>query len=128
VGVLREAHRGEISPAHYAAVRARVLGQLERRRRPWWIWVWAGGAVAAAVVGVLVFWGSGTGIPAGVDLKPTQARMPVPLTPARPAVRVRRARRAIPRKPSEKHEPLVVKLLTDDPNVVIYWITSEGDD
>jgi hypothetical protein len=48
---LRRAHtEDEIAPAHYAAVRARVMAELRPRRR--WGWVWA--AVGAAATAVLV--------------------------------------------------------------------------
>ena len=46
VELLREAHQEPIDPAHYAAVRARVLAELGRQRRRVWRWVWAGGLAA----------------------------------------------------------------------------------
>jgi hypothetical protein len=32
------------------------------------------------------------------------------------------ARRKVKQEPAAQPEPLIVKLQTDDPNVVIYWI------
>src|ERR1039458_1962911 len=49
---LREAHREEITPAHYAALRARVMAELERERERWWRQVWVYGVAAVAVVAV----------------------------------------------------------------------------
>ena len=46
------AHGEEIAPAHYAAVRARVLAELRARRR--WGWAWAAVGVCAVVMGVAV--------------------------------------------------------------------------
>ena len=40
------------------------------------------------------------------------------IPPMRPAVRVHRA---VARKPVTATQPLMMKILTDDPNVVIYW-------
>ena len=52
---MREAHQEPIAPAHYAAVRARVMAQLEKGRAPWWKWVWVYGVgMAAAVVVVMM--------------------------------------------------------------------------
>ena len=76
VELLREAHREPIDPAHCAAVRARVLAEIGRARKPVWRWAWALSA-AAVVVAVML----------------------------------------VPRS-----KPVGIKLLTDDPNVVIYWI------
>jgi anti-sigma-K factor RskA len=83
VELLRETHREPIDPAHYVAVRARVLAELGRGRRPVWPWAWALAAAAVAVVLAFVM---------------------------------------IPRPKPVGQEPVVIKLLTDDPNVVIYWI------
>ena len=47
---MREAHQEPIAPAHYAAVRARVLAELGRERRPLWRHAWAWGLAAAMAV------------------------------------------------------------------------------
>jgi hypothetical protein len=41
----------------------------------------------------------------------------MPPLPTPVAARAKKVRKA------EKHEPMVVKLQTDDPDVVIYWVT-----
>src|SRR5580658_8434330 len=58
--ILREAHWEAIPEAHYAAVRARVLAQLELQRKPWWrpIWMYGYAAVAVMVIAgvATAFW------------------------------------------------------------------------
>ena len=104
IELLREAHREPLGEAHYAAVRARVLSELQRERRPAWRRIWVGGLVAVAAAAVLLLW-------------------PRPVAPARVVHPRRAVARAVVSKPEKRPmEPLVVKLLTDDPNVIIYWI------
>lgn len=118
LGVLREAHGEPLEAAHFAAVRARVLGELECGRAGRWRQAWVCAMAAAAAVLLIAVW-------------PRMA-VPMPPAPAAPAVaRFEPAARTVrprPRKVAvqeeEPAEPMVVKLLTNDPNVVIYWITS----
>jgi hypothetical protein len=142
LAVLREAHREPIAPAHYAAVRARVLAKLEHGRRPLWRWTWVGaGAMAAGLAFLLVLRPSDApDRPAIVDT-PAVRQPPARIIAAAPVIERRRSalvRRRIrrtaagpvasaevrPEEPSRR-EPLMVKLLTDDPNVIIYWIADE---
>ena len=128
--VLKEAHAEPPSEAHFAAVRARVLAKVRHDRRPWWRKGWAYGLVAAAAALLI-----------GLVLRPGPAPAPPPMpqvavTQPPPAVEVRPAESV--RRPAGLHHkkrvqapppvvgpvrPLVVKLVTDDPDVVIYWIT-----
>jgi hypothetical protein len=130
--LLRGAHAEPVDSAHYAAVRARVMSELAGERRPWWRQAWVYGLVAAAVL-------------LAVSLRPRQPQTvavmkPAPVTPVLPAPpaaheAVRQAAAPVHRRPRRKPavktvetvtapaEPLVVKLITDDPDVVIYWIT-----
>ena len=126
---MREAHRQEIGEASYAAVRARVLAKLQPA--PWWRrrWVQAS-ALAALACGALWL--------ALVDWQIRRPVAPPAVTMARPAappieapVLVARAR-PLPRrrshpprtpKPKPAEEPLTVRMVTDNPDVVIYWIT-----
>jgi hypothetical protein len=130
VELLREAHREPIDAAHYAAVRARVLAELGRERRPVWRWAWVGGLAAAAVVVAVMLMPRPT--PVGQALRPAivaEAKAPV-YGPAAPALvkAVAHRRRVLKQEgrpkglPHQDQEPVVIKLLTDDPNVVIYWI------
>ena len=116
--LLRAAHNDPIDPAHYTAVRARVLAEIEQTRSPWrrLAWLSGVGAVAAALTLVVPF------------PRPTLPPLPPLATPgvagnlvagARPQVpHVARAQRVA--KPH--HEPITVKFQTSDPNIVIYWI------
>ena len=132
--MLREAHREPLDEAHYAAVRARVLAELGREKRPAWRRIWVGGLVAAAAAVVLLLWPRAVQTPERIEMAVSRPAAPQIEEP-RPAhvTHRRRARMAppsaavsAPEKPPT--EPLVVKLLTDDPNVVIYWIAdSKGD-
>jgi hypothetical protein len=140
--LLRETHREAIPEAHFAAVRARVLSQLAAERRPWWRGIWACGFAAAVAAAMLLaaFVGRKHAM-VGQALPPAnrsidQARHPSPTL----ALRSVSTRRMIGRRKRLPHdaEPapyrvvgppapqhLVVKLVTNDPNVVIYWVTGE---
>lgn len=137
--LLTNAHREEILPAHYAAVRARVLAQLARKRRL--AWLWATGAAAAALA--LVF----LALPKPPVPEPPQVTVSRPTPPPLPSPAAGRASQPAARrvsKPSVERqgavaksielpaepqpEPFVVKLLTDDPDVIIYWIADETGD
>ncbi len=131
LALLREAHDEPLAPAHFSAVRARVMAELEQKRRRGALWArrraWGYG-LAAAVAALLVM----------LALRPVRAperRAPVVAANHPPAVVVREpvvpppphrrvARRVVrPKVPdTPDSEPLIVKLQTDDPNVVIYWI------
>ncbi|MGA3236219.1 MAG: hypothetical protein ABSG03_07950 [Bryobacteraceae bacterium] len=140
--MLREAHREAIPEAHFAAVRARVLSQLAAERRPWWRGFWPYGFAAAAVAAMLLaaFW------PKHLAQRQTvgQALPPANRTVAQaghdgrpPGLQSASVSRVIGRRKRLPHnaayrvvgplvpEHLVVKLVTNDPNVVIYWITGE---
>lgn len=128
LALLRAAHDEPLAPAHLAAVRTRVLDRIQtppRSRRLAWI-----GAASAAAAALLVF------LLIPQPLAPPRLR-PVPppeppialaAPPAAVSQLMKPPRRARPkprlRQPSE---PLMVKLETDDPNVVIYWIANQED-
>ena len=142
--LLREAHREPIPDAHFAAVRARVLAEIAADRRPWWRGIRAYGFAAAAVAAMLLaaFW------PKHEAQRPTVGQTLPPANrtveqaghasppPALQSVAVRRMPGRRNRPPHNAApaayrvvgppdpRPLVVKLITDDPNIVIYWIAS----
>lgn len=134
--LLREAHREAIPEAHFAAVRARVLSQIaaERVVSPRRVW-WYGFAVAAAAAVLLTFWPKQP-VPVHV-VSETHPLIVKPLVTARGSVLSNdRETVAAPVRPRTHQKPpvtgvigppnptpLVVKMLTDDPNVVIYWIS-----
>ena len=128
LAMLKEAHDEPLAPAHFSTVRARVMAELEQKRRPLWAWAWSFGLAAAAVA-----------LLATLALRPgrtPERRAPVvaanhpPVVvahePAVPPPPHRRVARRVVRPPivpdTPDPEPLIVKLQTDDPNVVIYWI------
>jgi hypothetical protein len=143
---LKEAHSDPVAPAHYAAVRARVLGDLERGPQPWWRRIWICGAAAATVAMAFLLFPRpveppkpvGQPFQAAAALPGGVAEAPAPVLSKKPSgpgfKKLARARRRTvvrqmiePGRPGglPHQEPLIVKLLTDDPNVIIYWI-SEG--
>ena len=161
LALLKEAHDEPLAPAHFSAVRARVVAKLEQKQ-PLWRRAWSFG-LAAAVVALLVMltmrpaqrlrqprtleavkessYAGGTACATTTSPACSEVGQAVP--PASPAsgrffhaslesstgphhspphrrVARRVARPAVPDAPNP--EPLIVKLQTDDPNVVIYWI------
>jgi hypothetical protein len=118
----REALRDiEVDAAAFDTVRGRVLDRIRAKRRAA-AWGWAVGiaaciALAWATVAALRF-----GYSAAPAPPPVLAEMPRPApvfasAPNLAPVHARRAKRPRP------GGPLVVKMLTNDPNVVIIWIT-----
>ena len=126
VELLREAHREPIDPAHCAAVRARVLAEIGRARKPVWRWAWALSAAAVVVAVMLVPRSKPVGRaswPAFLVYGPARPMEQVAEVPKPVAHHRRPIRRQEGRPGGPPHlEPVVIKLLTDDPNVVIYWI------
>ena len=126
--LLREAHQEPLAQAHFDAVRARVLERLQPRpRRIWWpLWVGAslvatGVVIWVALVGQVVRLprpGQGPAPPIGAITSAPQ------VAPVAPKPKLRRVHRA--KEPPTA--PLVVKLVTDDPDVVIYWIADPKGD
>jgi hypothetical protein len=117
---LRELRDEEIPPAAYTAVRARVRDRIATHRRPAWGWWTAAAAAATAAVLMLI------PPPAPPVLKPgprmvaiadPAVKAPIPKPRQRPRPVRRRATTA-----AQHTEPLLIKMLTDDPDVVIYWV------
>jgi len=137
--LLHGAHEEPLDAAHYAAVRARVITEIERGRAPWWRRAWVYGLVASAVVVlVLVSVRPAPRRPrevARVTTPPAPALAPVasPAPSANQGVgsgpggppHIRAHRRPNRRQPAET---VLVKLETDNPDVVIYWIAERKGD
>jgi hypothetical protein len=109
--------QGDIPEApHFTAVRARVMGEIERSRAVWRRLAWISG-VAAIVLLIAV-------------LRPSERVVPSPprmiaAIPGAPLVWAPTAQpHRLPRRsePIKRREPLTVQLQTSDPNIVIYWI------
>jgi len=134
LALLKEAHHEPLAAAHFSAVRARVVAEVEQQRRRGALWArrraWGYG-LAAVAVALLAMLALRTGrIPvavrtnrsltvAALSLPVVVAREPVTPPPHRRVVR-HAVRSNVP--DTSDPEPLIVKLQTDDPNVVIYWI------
>jgi hypothetical protein len=121
-----------IPPAAFAAVRQRVLGEIQakRRRTMWWTW-----SALAAAAGVAILCVSyilpNRERPAVIVAKKDPPK--IEWTPAQPdshRVRHKSSGRSVAQAaPVRKTEPLaVVKMLTDDPNVIIIWLVDQKGD
>jgi hypothetical protein len=152
VKLLREAHREPVDPAHYAAVRARVLAELSRERHPFGRqgWIWGLAAAAVLMVTMIPRPVGRTGAPTAsvgpsaflerpapvygpaAPLPDVAEKMVAPVRHRRPvlveAKEGRRTHRCCGRPGPPHLEPVTIKLLTDDPDVIIYWIADgEGE-
>jgi hypothetical protein len=121
-----------IAPAAFAAVRQRVLGEIQakKRRSMWWIWPAVAAAACVAMVCAVYLLPSAPG-PAALVARKDPPR--IEWTLAKPVVqRVHHkssGRWLAQAAPVRKTEPLaVVKMLTDDPNVIIIWLVDQKGD
>jgi hypothetical protein len=151
LALLKETHQKPIAEAHYAAVRARVLGELRSGRQRRWIWGFA--AAAAALLLSVAVWYRPAKLRVIEIARPMPPRAPELISPppkqeplklaawphhrrARPrALEAARSRApeapeplklaAQPQSPQrpEPAESITVRLETSDPDVIIYWIT-----
>ena len=126
---LRGAHAEPWATADFAAVRARVLAELPVRRRPAWRLVWVG-AAAVVLLAASLFTEHRPQPRANRVTPPAptvEAAVPLPPPPEQPQP-TRQTRRAVrprrTRKPVPPSEPLMVRLISDNPDVVIYWIAN----
>ncbi|MGJ5820901.1 hypothetical protein [Paludibaculum fermentans] len=137
---LRDLKDEELPLGAAEAVRARVLAEVGKpARRKWWLWALAPAAAAALVLAVVIPFESKPVAPPPLIAKaPAPPKLdPRPATiPAPPVKRVMaRAAKAQPRTtpaaaqpvPAAPGETQFVKLITDDPDVVILWaMNSKG--
>ena len=116
--LLQAAHAEPLPAAAYSAVRARVMADVSRRRQPWWHW--AAGLAAAALV-VMV----------ALAMRPLPEIQPLPrlalAVPRAPDVHAAAPAppRSKPRPPvaaAANRQPVLVRLVTNDPDIVLYWI------
>jgi hypothetical protein len=150
LAMLREAHRQPIPEAHFTAVRAHVLAEIAAGHHlPMWRrlgWKWAAcGLVAAAALAMFTIRPTRLAQPLRPQA-PAALQAAARREPALPGVLAQRTTRPAHRRhialvagaysaigpraiglvamrPLPDPQPLVVKLITDDPNVVIYWIS-----
>jgi hypothetical protein len=117
-----------IPPAAFASVRRRVLSEIQakRRRTAWWGWPAMAAAVCVAILLVsYLSWNPPR--PAALDAKKDPPK--IEWTVAH-RVRHKNSRRFVAQAaPVRKTEPLaIVKMLTDDPNVIIIWLVDQKGD
>jgi hypothetical protein len=119
-----------IPPAAFGAVRQRVLSEiLAKKRRTWWSWSAVAAAACVAMLCV-AYLAPSTERPAALVAKMDPPEIE---WTARPAARrghhKSSGRLLAQRAPVRKTEPLaVVKMLTDDPNVIIIWLVDQKGD
>ena len=118
LAVLRDVHAEVPDEAHFTAVRARVIAELERSRHPWRRLAWISG-LAAALVLMVALWPRTTTVVAPPRIAAAIPAAPLVTGGGQPN---RLPRQHIARVRQEKREPITVQLQTSDPNIVIYWI------
>ena len=127
VAVLRESPADTVDAAHYAAVRTRVRATLEQsRRRRTWAYSLAAAALVVACALPVLHHRAPVVVPAATTATvsaPVAPVVPSPAVPPRRRVRRQPAPKTIAVKTEPVVEPMVVKLITDDPDIIIYWIT-----
>jgi anti-sigma factor RsiW len=113
-----------IDPAVYASIRRNVMERRSSRRFRVPLWPLLPAATAAVLAILALCWP--TRLQHNIASVPTQVstRHTVKVIPAARTVKKRQP--GIARK-MESGQPLVVKMLTDDPDVVIIWLVDKGD-
>ncbi|HEY2014946.1 MAG TPA: zf-HC2 domain-containing protein [Bryobacteraceae bacterium] len=132
--LLQGAHTEIPEPVHFAAVRSRVLAELERRQRPFWRRAWVYGfaltavalLVAVAVRPMLRVAPQPPRPPQVATVLQPPVLVPPSVEPVQPVVKPPVKHR--PRPKAEPGEPVLVRLVTDNPDVVIYWISERRGD
>jgi len=145
--VFKTLRQDAVSAAALASVRSRVLAEVNASgfRGTWARWIYAvSGAVLALIVGAV--WAAykqleppavefstkfqPPAVPAVAGMVP-EAAVPKPVPVRKPTSRPSRARPAdrviVAAQPEARPaKPLLMKLFTDDPNIVIYWLLDDS--
>lgn len=120
--VLKEFGNEAVDAAVLDRIRDRVMAQVAAQpRRKVWPWLWVPVPAFAALLAVVMLWPRNLPEipPPPVPVASIPAAPPAPVIRwPRPAVVHVAARPKVPAAPP----PLLMKIVTDDPNVVIYWI------
>ena len=153
--IFKSLRRDTVSTAALGQVRTRVLVEVSglNSRTPWgrrverWLYQGARRGYALAGVGLAVLmviglWSLRTPelpmpapLPPGKGIADFGLRLPELKAPPVPEIRnpkseirspQQQVRRTVTPKPDEPRKQLVVKLLTDDPNIVIYWLVDQN--
>lgn len=119
-----------VDPAVYAAIRQGVFDRIPNRTN--WRMAAALALAAALILMALVMWRDRRGQTAPPPIQPHPLRVSAPPVPAvvpvveYPAKSVPGRHRGVEPNPPPEH-PLVVKMLTDDPDVVIIWLVDRDE-
>jgi anti-sigma factor RsiW len=129
--LIQELHREPLAPAHFARVRAQVLAQLEREQRPFWRRGWAFGFAAVAVATLVMLAVRPAHKPVPRPPEVAVGHPPAPVLPEPASIlghattvanRQQRPPRRFARAKAQPGEPVLIRMVSDDPDVVIYWI------
>jgi hypothetical protein len=129
-----------VHPAAFVAVRRRVLDEIQaKRRRAFW-WGWPAAAAAAAAILCLVYLAPRVQNPVAPKVAWIAVQAPVVVHQAPPVQEVVR-HRGVHRRPDvgmsadaarksacATCQPLMVKMLTSDPDVIIIWLVDQKGD
>ena len=123
---LKELRMDFVEESALQEVRAEVLFHLSAPRKTV-TWPWY--AIAAMLlIGLCAgwLWRSQTAAPPDVQPRAAVIAPPHTILPVRQRPHTRVVRHRQPDAPTFQSEPLVVKMITDDPQVVIYWLVSQN--
>jgi anti-sigma factor RsiW len=128
--VLKALRLDRVDDADLAEIRASVMSEVSSRRKPI---AWPKLAIAAALVvtcAVAWMWRMRPDVAVVVPSRAAVTVPPAPMTLVHTPLRTKhhpvRAARHARSAPVFKSEPLVVKMFTDDPQVVIYWLVDQN--
>jgi anti-sigma factor RsiW len=128
---LRELASDAVDAAMLTAVRSRVLSGIGERRKWSWPWVAAIALAAPLIVGLIIPWWMAVEPLPPAPLVHAPAPEPVMTTGVVEKPPAPRRRRVVKRPPApvwQEEQPLVVKMLTDDPDIVIIWLVDQRGD
>jgi hypothetical protein len=119
----------------FAAVRQRVLSEIQvKKQRAMW-WTWAGAAAAACVAMICIadvlpcLQAPAAPVATIAKIDPPKIGWTLPQRVGRRVHHKSSGRLLAQARPVRKTEPLaVVKMLTDDPNVIIIWLVDQKGD
>jgi hypothetical protein len=121
-----------IHPAAFDAVRLRVLDEIraKKQRGAWWAWSAVAAAACVAMLCVSVFLPSWKNPAPPRPLVAAKNPPKIEWTPAPAHQRLHHKFGPVSASagPAHNPEPLVVKMLTNDPNVIIIWLVDQKGD
>lgn len=121
LALVQAAHGEPMEPVHFSALRARVLAKIEQGRARRWRFGWTYAMTAAAVVIAVVLWPR-------PELHLSLPVQPAPAAPVVARVELPKPQPRIRTAVKTETETVTMRIETDNPDVVIYWITdSKGD-